>query len=120
MKKVLVVSLIMLSLFLVACSSKPALGTQDLQAPETSTNSNSVTIENFAFSPTTLTIQKGTTVTWTNQDSAPHTVTSDSGSELSSASLSKGQSYSHTFDQAGTFTYHCNFHSMMKAKVVVE
>jgi amicyanin len=81
---------------------------------------NSVSIQNFAFSPSTLTVKVGTVVTWTNLDSAPHTVVSDSGSELSSDTLSNGQTYSHTFSTPGTYTYHCGVHTSMKGTVVVE
>jgi len=78
-----------------------------------------VTIQNFAFSPKTLTVAPGTTVMWTNKDSAAHTVTSDSGSTLASGDLSHGKSYAHTFTKAGTYTYHCAIHPYMKATVVV-
>jgi len=78
-----------------------------------------VTIQNSAFSPTTLTVKVGTTVTWTNADLASHTVTSDSGSELSSGNIGNGQSYSHTFNTVGTFHYHCSIHTSMTATVVV-
>lgn len=79
-----------------------------------------VDIKNFAFNPSTLTIKKGDTIIWTNNDDVAHTVTSDSGSELDSSSLSKGTTYSHTFESSGEFDYHCMFHLMMKGKVVVE
>lgn len=79
-----------------------------------------VSIQNYAFSTTTLTVHVGDIVVWTNLDSVAHTVTSDSGSELDSAKLSNGQTYSHTFTTAGTFTYHCSIHTMMKATVVVQ
>ncbi len=78
-----------------------------------------VTIQNFAFSPKTLTVAPGTTVRWTNKDSAAHTVTSDSGSTLASGDLSQGKSYTHTFSAAGTYTYHCAIHSFMHGTVVV-
>ncbi len=78
-----------------------------------------VTIQNFAFSPKTLTVAPGTTVMWTNKDSAPHTVTSDSGSTLASGDLSQGKSYTHTFTKAGTYMYHCAIHPYMKATVIV-
>jgi amicyanin len=80
----------------------------------------SVEIANFAFFPAEIKIKQGTTVIWTNKDSAPHTITSDSGSEISSPSLSNGGTYSHTFSQAGTFDYHCSIHLSMKGKVIVE
>lgn len=84
-----------------------------------SSGSKSIAISNFAFSPITLTINKGETVVWTNQDSAPHTVTSNSGSELSSATLNNRQTYSHAFNEVGTYDYHCNFHTAMKANIRV-
>lgn len=79
----------------------------------------SVAISGFKFAPATITINKGDTVTWTNNDSAPHTVTGDNGGP-SSGQLSKGQSYSYTFTAAGTFPYHCAVHPMMTATVVVK
>lgn len=84
------------------------------------TASNTVSISNFAFNPASLTIKQGDTVTWTNQDSAPHTVTSDSGNELASTKLASGQTYSHTFNTLGTFDYHCSIHTMMKGKIIVQ
>lgn len=90
---------------------------------ENNTNSPktySVEIKSFAFNPATLTIKIGDSITWTNKDSVRHTVTSDSGSELGSQQFSNGQTYSHTFTQAGTYNYHCALHSSMKAKIIVE
>jgi predicted lipoprotein with Yx(FWY)xxD motif len=78
-----------------------------------------ITIQNFAFSPTTLTIPVGTTVTWTNQDSTAHTVTSDTGAWPDSGSIDTGKSFSVTFKKAGTFTYHCAIHATMTASIVV-
>jgi plastocyanin len=79
----------------------------------------SVAIENFAFSPATLTVPIGTTVTWTNNDSAAHTVTSRTQA-FDSGKLSQGQSYSFTFNQKGDFEYYCTFHPNMTGKVSVE
>ncbi len=78
-----------------------------------------VAIQNFAFSPRTLTIAPGDTVVWTQQDSAPHTVTSDTGAWTASADLGSGQTFSHTFTTAGTFPYHCAVHPNMTATIVV-
>ena len=78
----------------------------------------SVSIKNFAFSPTILNIKTGTKVTWTNNDSVSHTITSDSGL-FDSGNLSSGQSFSFTFSNAGTINYHCAIHPMMKGSVVV-
>jgi plastocyanin len=81
---------------------------------------HSVAIEGFAFSPSNLTINKGEAVVWTNNDPVAHTVSSDSGSELASGTISMGQTYSHTFNTVGTFDYHCSIHTMMKAKIIVQ
>lgn len=89
-------------------------------APETTAKTYTIDIKNFDFSPSTLTVKVGDTVTWTNMDSVGHTVTSDSGSELASSTLSNGGSYSHTFTSAGTFSYHCRPHPTMKATVTVQ
>ena len=79
-----------------------------------------ISIEGFAFDAKTVTVPKGATVIWTNKDSVRHNVLSDSGSELRSDLLAQGESYSHTFDVAGTYTYHCGPHPNMKATVIVE
>jgi len=80
---------------------------------------SAVTIKNFAFSPATLDVSVGTTVTWTNNDSATHTVTADDGS-FDSGNLATGKSFTFTFKKAGTFTYHCSIHPNMKATIVVK
>ena len=92
---------------------------------------NAVTIQNFAFAPQTLTVKAGTKVTWTNNDSAPHTVTSTDGpstsasttSQFDSGQMGSGDSFSFTFTKAGTYYYECTIHASMAsmhAKVVVQ
>lgn len=81
---------------------------------------NKVSIANFAFSPANITVKKGTTVTWTNQDSIAHTVTETDGKTgPNSGDLAKGKSYSFTFDTVGTFKYHCTVHPDMVGTVTV-
>ena len=84
-----------------------------------------VNIVNFAFAPSPLTVKKGTRVTFTNKDSAPHTVTpndatkallTDFGSEV----LSNGQSYAYTFTKAGTYSYFCGVHPSMVGTITVQ
>jgi plastocyanin len=77
-----------------------------------------VTIENFAFTPQTLTVKTGTTVTWTNKDSTTHTVASADGIStgakttglFASGSLGPGDTFSFTFTQPGTYFYLCTIH----------
>jgi amicyanin len=78
-----------------------------------------VVIENFAYSPPTLTVPVGTTVTWTNKDSVGHTVTTRT-SLFDSGLLSKGQTFSYTFNQKGTYDYYCTVHPYMAGKIIVE
>ena len=82
-------------------------------------NGDSVDIKGFAYDQATLTISKGTTVTWTQHDSAVHTVTSVSGNVLDSQNLAKGDIFSYTFDETGTFEYYCTNHPSMKGTVIV-
>lgn len=81
---------------------------------------SAVTIQNFAFAPTSLKVKAGTTVTWTNKDTDAHTVTSSgSGGPLHSAPLTTGATYRYTFTKAGTYAYLCTIHPFMTATVVV-
>lgn len=87
--------------------------------PPDLTASVAIVSSSAGYSPATLTVKKGTTVTWTNNDTVRHNVMSDSGNVLSSPYLSKGESWSYTFNTPGTYPYHCTPHPWMKAKVIV-
>ena len=78
-----------------------------------------VTIAGFAFSPATVTVSVGDTVTWTNNDGVAHTATANGGS-FDTGNIGGGSSDSVTFDTAGTFAYHCKIHAAMTGKVVVQ
>ena len=80
---------------------------------------NAVSIANFAFSPASITVKVGDSVTWTNNDSTTHTVTADDNS-FSSGDLAPGATFSFTFSKAGTFAYHCSIHPSMTGTVVVQ
>jgi plastocyanin len=80
---------------------------------------DAVTIANFDFGPNQLAVSPGTTVTWTNDDPTSHTATADDG-QFDTGSLAPGDSGEFTFDEAGTFAYHCEIHPSMTASVVVE
>ncbi len=95
-----------------------ATSTPDSGATGTPETGSTVTIDNFAFSPGSITVSAGTTVTWVNNDTAAHTVTADDGS-FDSGNLAPGDSFTHTFTSAGSFSYHCNYHPNMVATVVV-
>ncbi len=80
---------------------------------------NSVEIKNFAYSPGSLHVKVGDTVTWTNKDAAGHSATADDGT-FDTGVLGQGESGSFTFTKAGTFSYHCLPHPSIKGTIVVE
>ncbi len=77
-----------------------------------------VTIDNFTFTPQKITVKVGDTVTWTNGDDIPHTVTSIG--HFRSRALDTGDKYTFTFTTPGTFEYFCSLHPQMQGSVVVE
>jgi plastocyanin len=117
------------ALLLAACSNSGATqapATQAASQPAASQpaassggGGSAVTIQNFAFEPKAATVAAGGSLTWTNKDDAPHTVTFDDASITSSGNLSKDQTFSATFATAGTFTYKCSIHPNMTGEVTV-
>lgn len=79
----------------------------------------SVKIDNFSFSPATLTVPVGTTVRWTNADDIPHTIVSDD-KIFKSKALDTDEQFSYTFTKPGTYGYFCGLHPKMTAKIVVQ
>jgi plastocyanin len=78
-----------------------------------------VTIDNFAFAPATLTVTAGTTVTWKNDDDSPHRI-GDKNGTFKSAALDTDDTFSHTFAAAGEYPYICTIHPYMVGKIVVK
>ena len=94
-----------------AAVAVPALAAGGAQASASKT----IVVKNFAFNPKSLTIKKGTSVTWSFQDSVAHNVTGGFGH---SKNIQKG-SYTFKFTKAGTFSYSCTIHPFMQAKIIV-
>src|SRR5262245_11019965 len=98
--------------FTAACGgsghSSHAAALSNMSMPPSSTAAvapvaaNAVAIQNFAFSPATITVKAGTTVTWTNHDQDAHTVTANPG-PFRSKTLNTGDTFKFTFTKAGTF-----------------
>ncbi|MFD9634623.1 cupredoxin domain-containing protein [Streptomyces violascens] len=86
---------------------------------ESPSTAGSVSIKNDAFTPKILTVKAGSTVTWTNDDEEPHTVTSDVNGPLRSPGLDTGAVYHFTFTAPGTYTYLCTIHPFMHGTVTV-
>jgi plastocyanin len=80
--------------------------------------SENVTIVDYSYNPATITVSVGTKVIWTNNGPSAHTVTSDTGL-FDSGNMGVGQKWNYTFDTAGTYKYHCTYHSSMKGTVIV-
>jgi amicyanin len=97
-----------LSLAIAATTASPALAADA-----------AIKIDNFVFTPDTLEIAAGTTVTWTNEDDIPHAV---GGKDLSwkSHAMDTGDTFSHTFAAPGTYDYFCTLHPHMQGKIVVK
>ncbi len=101
------------------CPETPFGASVDTNGCELTAEEHFINISGMAFSPNSITISVGDNVTWTNQDGSSHTVTGDN-SEFDSGTLDNGQMFSFTFTTAGTYTYHCAFHSGMTATIIVE
>ncbi len=129
------VAVVALGAFVAACGSSSNAG--NTPAPATPAASgfaaatSNVSIQNFAFTPKTLTVSPGTTVTWTNNDSTVHNVISTVSISLSSATtstfasntLDQGQTFSFTFTKKGVYFYECSIHKSlpaMHAEIVVK
>jgi plastocyanin len=133
MKKMLLLSFIVCLavglLVVVSCGSSattatsPTTGNQVKPSPGSTPGPDykpaAVDIKNFAFSPATITVAVGTTVTWTNNDAMKHTVTSKTG-VFDSSLMSQGATFSYTFNTAGDFEYYCTLHPYMVGHVIVQ
>jgi plastocyanin len=91
----------------------------DAPAAAAPAKAQAVAIKGFAFTPQVLTVSAGTTVTWTNQDDDPHTVTANDKS-FHSAALDTDDAFSFTFTKPGTYAYFCSLHPHMTGKVIVK
>jgi amicyanin len=78
-----------------------------------------VKVDNFSFSPATLTVAAGTTVTWTNRDDIPHNVVSTE-KVFKSKVMDTDEKFSYTFTKAGSYAYFCSIHPHMTGTVVVK
>lgn len=129
MKKIIILSVLLIGVFVLSgcssyggnqapSSSMPSTSQTPTQSSDQTKNASvTINIQNFAFNPASVTISKGTTITWTNNDSAPHQIKS---ATFNSSQLSKGQTFSFTFNDAGTFDYSCAIHPSMLGKIIVQ
>ena len=104
---------------LMAISLTSTLATLAARGQQPQVQTAEVKIDNFSFAPATLTLQAGTTVSWTNRDDIPHMVVSDD-KLFKSKVLDTDEKFSYTFSKPGTYPYFCSLHPKMTGKVVVQ
>jgi len=117
----MVVLAITLIVFAVSCkSSSEVMGTN----PGGNNGSNEVSVRDSSFSPGSLTIPVGTTVTWRHTGSMVHTVTSGTRGNPSglfnSGDMNNGDTFQFTFSSTGTFPYYCTYHNGMNGTIIVQ
>jgi plastocyanin len=105
---------------LALLSSAHGKDSQTSESAHVNATKTEVAIDNFSFSPNTLTLSVGATVTWINHDSVPHVVSSADNRFKKSSVLKTGQTFSHTFVATGTYSYFCSIHPRMTGKIVVK
>jgi plastocyanin len=104
----------------VAMLLGPVTGaTLAVAAVEAQDTTNSITIDNFTFTPPEITVAVGTTVKWVNHDDIPHSVV-NKDKVFRSKALDTDDSFSYTFASAGTFEYFCGLHPHMTGKIIVK
>lgn len=105
---------------LAGCSkSGSSYGMSSAPPPPPAPKPNVVSISGYAFSPASMTVPKGTTVTWQNGDAVAHTATSNTGS-WDTGAIAGGGNATITFNTSGTYAYHCTYHTMMTGTIVVQ
>ena len=107
------------TIFLTSTGATAAIATPAPAADASRGSAMAVAIKGFAYDKAAISIAVGTTVTWTNDDTVPHTVTQDGGG-FKSTVINPGETFAYTFDKAGAFSYHCEYHANMKGTVTVQ
>lgn len=124
-KRVIFLFLLLVSVLIFAsCASSPpttttppAATTPGASSSAPAAQGNAVSIESFSFKPAVLTVPVGTTVVWTNNDTAKHDIKS---TEFFSNALAKGETFSFKFEKAGTYDYSCGIHPTMTGQIIVK
>ncbi len=132
MKRWLLLAVVALALVAAGCGSSKKSSSTPASTPAATTaapassggSTVQVSMKNIAFNPGTVTVAKGGTVVWTNDDSVNHDVTKTSGPgpdfKSGTGNLAGGDTYKQTFDTPGTIVYRCTIHPGMDGKIVVK
>jgi plastocyanin len=83
------------------------------------TDPTKIVVKDFMFTPMSLTVKAGSTVTWANMDEEPHTVVSNTGL-FHSGALDTNESFSFKFDKPGSYQFACSIHPRMVGTIVVQ
>ncbi len=112
----LIISILCISLLAMNSCSK---GSDPAPAGGGGPTTTNISIQSMSYSPSTVTVAKGTTVKWTNTDGTDHTVTSNDGSSFNSNNIAPAGIFTYTANTAGTFNYHCTIHGLAMSGVLV-
>lgn len=102
-----------------AAAGTPGAAAGDPCAKSTATGTVQAAVADFAFNPATVTAKVGDVITWTNAGPASHTVTLDNVPACDTGSIASGATGSLTFSAAGSYPFHCSFHSSMKGTITI-
>jgi len=116
MRRIFPPSVVLISLALLLLTGQTS---RPVRAAGEQPSKAAVTIDNFNFTPSTITVSAGTTVVWTNEDDVPHNVTNPD-KEFKSPTLDTDDKWAYTFKKPGTYEYYCTIHPKMTGRVVVE
>lgn len=106
-------------LLALGLGTAPAVGAAADDKPAAAGPAAEVKIDNFTFTPATVKVAVGATVTWVNRDDIPHTVVSTE-KVFKSKALDTGDKFSFIFTRAGKYPYFCSLHPKMTGEVVVQ
>ena len=117
-----ILGIIFITLLIFSLGCKTAAGTDN--SGNTNTEPNTIVLNDNSFSPATMTIQAGTTITWTHRGNQVHTVTSGqrgaADGVFNSGDLNNGNTFQFTFSTPGTYNYHCLYHAGMNGVIIVQ
>lgn len=125
MKVIILLLLPVIAIFASGCIEEQNSANPKLNQTVSENKTNTIIIKDFDYDPSTLKIKAEVVIIWMNEGSYAHTVTakghtSKTKGVFDSGALNKGQSFSYTFKEAGTFEYYCTIHPSMKGKIEVE
>jgi plastocyanin len=118
-RQIIASSLVSMGLASLLVAATPGVLSAGDMAVQAGAQAAAIQIDNFHYTPPSLVVAPGTTVTWTNADDSPHTVREKDG-KFKSAALDTDDTFSQTFTAPGEYEYFCSIHPYMTGKIVVK